>query len=171
MFSKTTLTIDSVAYNSLFEKYRDAKSNEERNKVKTNINLHFSNSNDVIGKLDAKYKEYLEAKTSFNQAFELLQQKDDKVLKARCYALLAKVHLKLNQFEVANGFAKKNLALTKELKKSPVEEYIIFLGDPHIGATMFLKNGFERMLDWTNGKVSMKNHFFDSNNEKKEIDI
>ena len=60
--SKTPLTIDSVAYNSLFEKYRDAKSNEERNKVKTNINLHFSNANDVIGKLDAKYKEYLEAK-------------------------------------------------------------------------------------------------------------
>ena len=59
--SKTPLKIGSVAYNSLFEKYRDAKSNEDRNKVKTNINLHFANANEVLSELDKKYQEYLKA--------------------------------------------------------------------------------------------------------------
>ena len=50
-----------------------------------------------IGSIHFKQEEYLEAKSSFNQALELLLQKDDKVLRARCYALLAKIHLQLNQ--------------------------------------------------------------------------
>ena len=58
---KFNLKIGSVAYNALFEKYRDAKSNEDRNKVKTNINLHFANANEVLSELDKKYQEYLKA--------------------------------------------------------------------------------------------------------------
>ena len=69
-----------------------------------------------IGSIHFKQEEYLEAKSSFNQALELLLQKDDKVLRARCYALLAKIHLKLNQLDIANDFALKNLTLTKEFK-------------------------------------------------------
>ena len=69
-----------------------------------------------IGSIHFKQEEYLAAKAFFNRALELLKQKDDKVLRAGCYALLAKIHLKLNQLKVAEGFAKKNLALTAELK-------------------------------------------------------
>ena len=69
-----------------------------------------------IGLIHFKQEEYLDAKSSFNDALELLVQEDDKVLRARCYALLAKIHLQLNQLKIANDFAKKNLALTSELK-------------------------------------------------------
>lgn len=81
------------------------------------VNRTAATSNQMnIGSIHFKREEYLEAKSSFNEALELLLQEDDKVLRAGCYALLAKIHLKLNQLQIANSFAEKNLALTKELK-------------------------------------------------------
>ena len=44
-----------------------------------------------------------------------------------------------------------DIPLTKELKKSPLEEYAIFVGDPHFGSKSFLKNDFKRFLSWING--------------------
>ena len=60
--TKRKLDIDGIAYNSLYEKYRDAKTNEERNKVKANTRNHFSNAEEVLTAIEDKYKEYLAAK-------------------------------------------------------------------------------------------------------------
>jgi DNA polymerase II small subunit len=46
-----------------------------------------------------------------------------------------------------------DVPLTKELKKSPLDEYAIFVGDPHFGSSVFLKDDFTRMLLWLTGKV------------------
>ncbi|MBN1275199.1 metallophosphoesterase [Candidatus Woesearchaeota archaeon] len=46
-----------------------------------------------------------------------------------------------------------DIPLTKELKKAPREEYAAFIGDPHFGSKAFLKDDFERMLLWLQGKA------------------
>lgn len=40
-----------------------------------------------------------------------------------------------------------------ERKKSFVEEYILFLGDLHIGSTLFLEKNFLKFIDYLNGKI------------------
>jgi DNA polymerase II small subunit len=45
-----------------------------------------------------------------------------------------------------------DIPLTKELKKAPIEEYAIFIGDPHFGSNVFLEDDFKRFLLWINGK-------------------
>ncbi len=40
-----------------------------------------------------------------------------------------------------------------ERKKSPIEEYALFLGDLHFGSKLFLEKGFLRFLDYINGNV------------------
>lgn len=40
-----------------------------------------------------------------------------------------------------------------ERKKSPVEEYALFLGDLHYGSKRFLEKSFLRFIDYLNGKV------------------
>jgi DNA polymerase II small subunit len=54
-----------------------------------------------------------------------------------------------------------DIPLTKELRKAPVEEYATFIGDPHFGSKVFLKEEFERFLLWINGKAG--------NDEQREI--
>ncbi|MAG20212.1 DNA polymerase II [archaeon] len=39
-----------------------------------------------------------------------------------------------------------------ELKKSPVDDYAIFLSDIHVGSNMFLKSSFLKFLKWVSGK-------------------
>lgn len=46
-----------------------------------------------------------------------------------------------------------DVPLTKELRKSPNDEYAVFIGDPHFGSKVFLKDDYERMLLWLHGKV------------------
>jgi len=40
-----------------------------------------------------------------------------------------------------------------ELKKSPVEEYAIFLSDVHVGSNVFLHDEFAQFIKWINGNV------------------
>jgi len=40
-----------------------------------------------------------------------------------------------------------------ERKKSPVEEYALFIGDLHFGSKRFLKKSFDRFIDYLNGKL------------------
>lgn len=40
-----------------------------------------------------------------------------------------------------------------ELKKSPVEEYALFLSDVHVGSKQFLLKSFEKFLKWINGEI------------------
>ena len=50
---------------------------------------------------------------------------------------------------------------TNEMKKSDTEEYAIFLSDIHVGSSLFLKDEFNKFLQWINGKVG--------NEQQKEI--
>ncbi len=44
-------------------------------------------------------------------------------------------------------------AMLPERKKSPVEEYALFIGDFHYGSDLFLHKSFDKFLDYINGKV------------------
>jgi len=62
------------------------------------------------------------------------------------------------------------LSLIKELKKSPKEEYAVFMGDPHIGADMFLAEEFENMIKWINGDLDCYKKIRSSNDESISLD-
>lgn len=53
-------------------------------------------------------------------------------------------------FVLANQIFLPDIPITKELKKSPEEEYIAFMGDPHFGSKVFLKKEFEDFIEWIN---------------------
>ncbi len=53
----------------------------------------------------------------------------------------------------ANNIILPDIPFYKELKKSPDEEYAIFLSDIHVGSTYFLEHEFNRFLDWLNCEV------------------
>ena len=53
----------------------------------------------------------------------------------------------------ANRIILPDIPLTKELKKSPLEDYAAFIGDPHFGSKEFLKKEFIRLIKWFNGQV------------------
>jgi len=44
-------------------------------------------------------------------------------------------------------------AMLPERKKSPVEEYALFIGDFHYGSDLFLHKSFDKFIDYINGKV------------------
>ena len=54
-------------------------------------------------------------------------------------------------------------AIIPERKKSPVEEYALFIGDLHFGSKLFLKKSFLKFLDYLNGDLDD----FDKNEIKK----
>jgi len=41
----------------------------------------------------------------------------------------------------------------QERKFSPYEEYVLFIGDLHVGSKLFLENNFNRFIDYLNGNV------------------
>ncbi len=43
-----------------------------------------------------------------------------------------------------------DIPLNKEVKKSPVEEYALFLSDLHVGSSLFLAEDFDRFIKWIN---------------------
>ncbi|MBW2999071.1 DNA-directed DNA polymerase II small subunit [Candidatus Woesearchaeota archaeon] len=52
----------------------------------------------------------------------------------------------------ANNVLWPEVPLNKELKKSPVEEYAVFISDLHFGSTNFLPEKFQKFLGWINGE-------------------
>jgi DNA polymerase II small subunit len=52
----------------------------------------------------------------------------------------------------ANQIFSPEVPSLKELKKGPVEEYVICLGDLHFGSNVFLKQEFEDFIEWINQK-------------------
>jgi len=44
-------------------------------------------------------------------------------------------------------------AMLPARKKSPVEEYALFIGDLHYGSDIFLRKSFDKFIDYLNGKV------------------
>jgi DNA polymerase II small subunit len=61
----------------------------------------------------------------------------------------------------ANSVILPDIPLTKELKKSPEDEYLAFIGDTQVGSKNFLEKDFMKMLYWFQGKTG--------NDEQKEI--
>ena len=47
---------------------------------------------------------------------------------------------------------------THELKKQKKEEYALFLGDTHFGGKVFMKEAFQKFIDWLNGKIGDEEH-------------
>lgn len=45
-----------------------------------------------------------------------------------------------------------DVSLVSEYKKSPEEEYVLFIGDTHFGSKYFLKKEWESFIEWINGK-------------------
>lgn len=52
-----------------------------------------------------------------------------------------------------NSIIFPDIPLTKELKKSPIEEYVVFISDLHFGSKNFLRTEFNRFLNWINGSA------------------
>ena len=61
----------------------------------------------------------------------------------------------------ANHIVFPDIPISNELKKSPKEEYAIFMGDQHFGSKVFLKEEYQKFTDWINGKIG--------NEKQKEI--
>ena len=53
----------------------------------------------------------------------------------------------------ANKIIVPDVPLIKELKKSPDEEYAVFISDIHVGSKYFLKDNFLKFIKWLNGEV------------------
>lgn len=53
----------------------------------------------------------------------------------------------------ANELVFPDVPLNKELKKSPNEEYVCFIGDPHFGSETYLEEEFNRMIKWLKGDL------------------
>lgn len=61
----------------------------------------------------------------------------------------------------ADSFVWPDIPQDHELKKGPLEEYVIFLSDIHVGSKLFLKEEFQKFLQWLNGSAG--------NEEQREI--
>lgn len=64
-------------------------------------------------------------------------------------------------YVMANQIFLPDVPLIKDLKKSPSEEYLVLIGDPHFGSKAFLKKEFDDFIDWINQRKG--------NEEQKEI--
>jgi len=60
--AKIKLTIGCDSYNKAFEAYRDAKTNEDRNKIKAKVRKHYTNAEEILTEIEKKYKQYLAVK-------------------------------------------------------------------------------------------------------------
>lgn len=53
----------------------------------------------------------------------------------------------------ANKIIFPDIPLGRELKKNPTEEYMVIIGDPHVGSKEFLSHEFKTFIAWLQGKV------------------
>ncbi|NTV22885.1 MAG: hypothetical protein HGA85_00730 [Nanoarchaeota archaeon] len=51
-----------------------------------------------------------------------------------------------------------DVPLTKELKKSPIDEAALFISDIHIGSKDFMQKNFERFIEWLKGNLGNQKH-------------
>ncbi|HIH39153.1 TPA: hypothetical protein HA219_00290 [Candidatus Woesearchaeota archaeon] len=52
-----------------------------------------------------------------------------------------------------NGIFSPDIPLTKEIKKSPEEENVLFMSDLHIGSKKFLEEEFMKFISWIKGEL------------------
>ncbi len=53
----------------------------------------------------------------------------------------------------ANELYFPDIPITKEIKKSPTEEYSVFISDIHVGSKKFLEDEFMRLIHWLRGEL------------------
>lgn len=58
----------------------------------------------------------------------------------------------------ANTVVLPDIPITKELKKSPNDEYALFISDLHFGSTYFLHKQWNKFFKWLNGDVGSDDH-------------
>ena len=58
-----------------------------------------------------------------------------------------------NRVIFANNIIQPEIPFSKELRKSPTEEYAVFLSDMHVGSNLFLEDSFKKFLKWINGEI------------------
>ncbi|MFH1409261.1 MAG: metallophosphoesterase [Nanoarchaeota archaeon] len=58
-----------------------------------------------------------------------------------------------NQVVFVSALCWPDMPLNRELKKSPEEGFALFLSDIHIGSRFFLKDSFQKFLEWINGNT------------------
>jgi DNA polymerase II small subunit len=58
----------------------------------------------------------------------------------------------------ANALLYPDVPLSKELKKSPIEEYALFISDLHFGSKYFLQKEWNKFIKWMNGEVGKESH-------------
>ncbi|WP_445454764.1 tetratricopeptide repeat protein [Flavobacterium sp. 25HG05S-40] len=71
-----------------------------------------------IGWTNYELKNYKESKIYNEKAIKILEKTNDKFFLISGYSTLARIHLELNQFQLATDYAEKSLTLSKELKVS-----------------------------------------------------
>lgn len=67
--------------------------------------------------------------------------------------IIAVVGVNSENIVFANNILWPEVPLNKELKKCDEEVYAVFIGDIHIGSKLFLKEDFEKFINWINGKL------------------
>jgi len=53
----------------------------------------------------------------------------------------------------ANESFSPDIPHTKEMKKSPEEEYVVFISDIHVGSKRFMEDEFMKFIKWINGEI------------------
>ncbi len=53
----------------------------------------------------------------------------------------------------ANELYFPDIPITKEIKKSPAEEYAVFISDIHVGSKFFMEEEYMKFVNWLNGKA------------------
>ena len=65
--------------------------------------------------IDFETEDYISSDSLFSQALDSLELKEDIILRAGCYAYLAKTSLALQNYKQASSFAEENLSLCEEI--------------------------------------------------------
>ncbi len=68
--------------------------------------------------IDFETEDYISSDSLFSQALDSLELKEDIILRAGCYAYLAKTSLALQNHRRASSFAEENLSLCEEIGNS-----------------------------------------------------
>ncbi|MBI2106802.1 metallophosphoesterase [Candidatus Woesearchaeota archaeon] len=58
----------------------------------------------------------------------------------------------------ANEIILPEIPINNELKKSDVEEYVVFTSDLHVGSKMFFETNFLKFISWINGEYGSDEH-------------
>ena len=58
----------------------------------------------------------------------------------------------------SNSIICPDIPLTHGLKKHPEEIYAAFIGDPHLGSSVFLEDDFMKMIKWLRGEIGTDEH-------------